>query len=143
MYSKGLSLESFLILSYLWGIETTFAHQKSLQRRRFYLTYEELKLYSRFESCYGCQSILSYLWGIETRKHLPTQERIKWDFILPMRNWNFHSKYLHSTYVADFILPMRNWNREMGIIGLFPFMDFILPMRNWNTLPFLYFQSFK
>ena len=86
-YIRSKALKIKAILSYLWGIETGYETLTVEIEKRFYLTYEELKL--------RINRLIFQLLA---------------DFILPMRNWNFKNVFLISLINFDFILPMRNWN---------------------------------
>ena len=55
-------------LSYLWGIETILPRLALWLLEGFYRTYEELKPQEQFGKLFGIvKSFLSYLWGIETK----------------------------------------------------------------------------
>ena len=126
----------------------------STKGKRFYLTYEELKLGS------DCNNSSTVTWFYLTYEELKlgqavTRSAFYHDFILPMRNWNEAKESTAVSNEAGFYLTYEELKHDLGVErdtsysvilsylwgietpgkvsnAFTAFLDFILPMRNWN-----------
>jgi len=104
---------------YLWGIETPFTDEFSLElsfRLPDYLWGIETGG-NEIAAVQPGSSLPDYLWGIETVINNILSYMLYWASRLPMRNWNLAiRKRLCKDWPAS-RLPMRNWNLKKTSVG--------------------------